>query len=274
MMDNDDRPVGRVLSRREALALLGAGGAALLAACAGIPETGQATSAPTLIATQAAGLPVTAAKSLATSAAANPTALPACVVTPEMTEGPYFVDEQLNRADIRSDPASGAVKEGAPLDLALRVYQVGSGSCVPLAGAVVDIWHCDAQGVYSDVQDQGFNTVGEQFLRGYQVTDANGVARFTTIYPGWYQGRTVHIHFKIRSDPSASPGYEFTSQLFFDDSLSDQVYTQAAYAGKGERQTRNANDGIFANGGQQLTLPVTGTADGYSTIFDIGIATA
>src|SRR5512146_2131919 len=81
-----------------------------------------------------------------------------CVVTPKQTEGPYFVDERLNRADIRSDPGSGAVKEGVPLRLQLVAHAIAGGACAPLAGAIIDIWHCDARGVYSDVDDPHFNT--------------------------------------------------------------------------------------------------------------------
>jgi protocatechuate 3,4-dioxygenase beta subunit len=138
----------------------------------------------------------------------------------------------------------------------------------------VDVWHCDALGVYSDVSDAGFNTVGKKYLRGYQVTDANGVARFTTIYPGWYSGRTVHIHFKIRSSASSTSAYEFTSQLFFDDNLTDQVHAQSPYASKGQRDTRNANDGIYRQGGAQLVLDVTASGGGYAATFDIALQDA
>jgi protocatechuate 3,4-dioxygenase beta subunit len=126
--------------------------------------------------------------------------------------------------------------------------RVGAEGCLPLAGAIVDVWHCDALGVYSDVADPGFDTSGQKFLRGFQQTDGDGVARFLTIYPGWYPGRTVHIHFKIRSPASDGSVYDFTSQLFFDDSLSDSVFTSSPYAAKGERGTRNQDDGIFRNG--------------------------
>jgi protocatechuate 3,4-dioxygenase beta subunit len=194
--------------------------------------------------------------------------MPACVVRPELTEGPYFVDERLDRADIRSDPSSGEVQEGALLALTFRVSQVGDGGCAPLEGAWVDVWHCNALGVYSDVSDPGFDTSGQQFLRGYQVTDANGVAAFTTIYPGWYSGRTVHIHFKIRTDPDAPQGYEFTSQLFFDEALNDQVHAQQPYASKGYRNTLNRADRIYD---EQLLLTVTETEQGYAATFDIGL---
>src|SRR5204863_7919560 len=135
---------------------------------------------------------------------------------------PYFVDEKLNRTDIRADASGGAPREGARLDLTIQVGRMASGACTALQGATVDVWHCDALGVYSDASDPSFNTKGQKFLRGYQVTDANGRVQFTTIYPGWYQGRAVHIHFKIRTDAGSASTYDFTSQFFFDDDLTDQ----------------------------------------------------
>jgi len=135
----------------------------------------------------------------------------------------------------------------------------------------VDIWHCDAQGVYSDVQDPEFNTIGQKFLRGYQITDARGEARFVTLYPGWYPGRTVHIHFKIRTAPVAQRSFEFTSQLYFDDLLTDRVHTAPPYASKGPRTSRNQHDWIFRRGGDQLMLAPTTSADGYAASFAIGL---
>lgn len=194
-----------------------------------------------------------------------------CVVTPQQTEGPYFVDERLRRSDVRPDPSDGSVKEGLPLALEIRVSTIDKTDCKPLAGAYVDIWHCDAQGVYSDVMDSGFNTIGKKFLRGYQVTDANGSVRFITIYPGWYPGRTVHIHFKIRTDPGYMQGVEFTSQIYFDDSITDQVYTQPPYASRGPRAPRNEGDSIFRSGGDRLVLTLVKTDQGYAGTFDVGL---
>src|SRR2546422_1615619 len=174
-----DTVMGRDLSRRELLALMGA--AAVLVGC----ERGQSGSSWW-------------ARLWAPEAAA--TALPPCIVRPEQTEGPYFVDERLNRTDIRSDPSDGSVKEGLPLQLALRIHEIRGQRCTPLHGAMVDIWHCDALGVYADVRDRFFDTRRKKFLRGYQTTDADGAVHFQTIYPGWYPGRTVHIHFKIRTN--------------------------------------------------------------------------
>lgn len=253
-MDNDDKPVGTILSRRDVLKILGLGGAAtLLASCA--PEIGDTFSPLTAPAT-------TPATEAAAEATATNGAIPACVVRPELTEGPYFVDEMLNRSDIREDPSDGAISQGSQFDLTFNVSQVSANGCVPLEGAQVDIWHCDADGVYSDVE----NATGKKFLRGYQLTDANGLAKFTTIYPGWYPGRAVHIHFKIRKD-----NYEFTSQLFFDDAFTDQVYLQEPYNQRGERNTRNERDGIYGNGGSQLLLNVIQNGSGYSAVFDIGL---
>jgi protocatechuate 3,4-dioxygenase beta subunit len=196
---------------------------------------------------------------------------PSCVVRPEQTEGPYFVDERLHRSDIRSDPTDGRVSPGTPLALTVLVSRLNAGDCQPLAGAQVDIWHCDALGVYSDVQDPDFTTIGQKFLRGYQVTDARGEARFVTVYPGWYPGRTVHIHFKIRTAPVAKRSFEFTSQLYFDDELTDRVHAAPPYAAKGPRIARNQHDWIFRRGGDRLMLDTTSTADGYAATFPIGL---
>lgn len=242
-MENDDRQVGRVLSRRETLKLLGIASAAILLGC----SDREPSSTP----------------------ATNPDT--PCIVRPEQTEGPYFVDEKLNRSDIRLDPSDGSLKEGLPLHLVLRVSRLSSNGCTPLAGAVVDVWHCDAVGIYSDVTDPSFSTIGTKFLRGYQVTDANGTVQFTTIYPGWYHGRTVHIHFKIRTAPASNQSYEFTSQLYFDDSITDRVHAQEPYASKGQRTLRNNRDGIFRDGGNQLLLPLAEDGQGYTATFDIGL---
>jgi len=240
-MTPDDSPVGRLLSRREVVLLLGAGATCLVA--------GNLLSRRTL-----AGPPATS-----------------CVVRPEQTEGPYFVDERLNRSDIRADPADGRIKPGTRLDLELQILRFGAGDCRPLAGAQVDIWHCDALGVYSDVRDPDFNTIGQKFLRGYQITDVKGEARFITIYPGWYAGRTVHIHVKVRTASPARKSFEFTSQMYFDDELTDRVYAAQPYVAKGRRNARNQDDRIFRRGGDQLMPAPTATADGYAATFAFGL---
>jgi len=186
---------------------------------------------------------------------------PACVLTPAQTEGPYFVDERLDRADLRADPRAG-VLPGVPLSLALRVFALEGAKCAPLPGAIVDVWHCDARGVYSDTAD----APGTKFLRGFQRTDQSGAVRFATIYPGAYPGRAVHIHFKVRA-----PEADFTSQLYFDDALTDRVHAQSPYGGTRGRRTRNAADFLYRKGGDALTLDVTPSGDGYATAYDIGV---
>jgi len=182
------------------------------------------------------------------------------------------VDDQLNRSDIRSEPSDNSVREGAPLTLNINVASVGSNSCAPLEGARVDIWHCDAQGEYSSVFAQGLDTSGQMFLRGYQTTNASGGVQFVTIYPGWYSGRAVHIHFTIRTTGAENEDYQFTSQFFFDDTLTDQVHALQPYASRGQRDTRNSDDNIFQGGGEQLLLSLQGdTTNGFRSSMTIGL---
>lgn len=251
-MKHDDRQLGRMLTRREALAALGVGGGALAAGR-------WAPGAFMGLAPAARGDEIARA-------------LPACVVRPEQTEGPFFVDTRLDRSDIRSDPSTGAASEGAPLTLGFNVSQISGGACTVLAGALVDVWQCDAAGVYWGVDGGGgpASARERQFLRGHQRTDANGVARFTTVFPGWYGGRAVHVHFKVRTDVAGQP-YEFTSQLYFDEALIDRVHAQAPYAARGRRQTTNADDRIFRDEGASLMAQVSEAGAGYAATFDLGL---
>jgi len=252
------RSVPRSLSRRELFGLAGLASAAVL-----LTGFGPVGLLPPWLRRLFSGQPDAAA-------------LPPCIVRPEQTEGPYFVDERLNRSDIRWDPSDGSVKAGTPLQLTLRVHEIRGGDCRPLPGVMVDLWHCDARGVYSDVREQRFDTRGKKFLRGFQLTDGAGAARFQTIYPGWYSGRTVHIHFKIRTHPEARRGGTFTSQIYFDDALTDRVHTQAPYTARGVGRTRNPEDGIYQDGGDELLLDVTpaaGLLPNYAGTFDIGLVT-
>ncbi len=201
--------------------------------------------------------------------------------TPQQTEGPYFVDEMLNRSDIRSDPSDGSVQDGIPLRLVIHVYDADHGSCIPLSRAHVDIWHANSQGLYSDIQQSG--TVGKKYLRGYQVTDDNGTVRFTTIYPGWYQGRAIHIHIKVRAFEGSEKTFEWTSQLFFNDSITDQVQAQPPYSNHGPRDTTNEEDGIYTgpstdgmlqkNTGTHLMLNLTKDEQSYLGTFNVVVDT-
>lgn len=277
LMDNDDAPVGRILSRREVLALFGLGGAALLGACQPIPPGAAVPTAaalPEAATAEAIAVDPTAQAAAATEVAAAEAAsaaAPSCVVRPELTEGPYFVDGQLNRADIRVDPSDNSVKEGVPLVLTFAVSQVANNACTPLAGAMVDVWHCDAAGIYSGVNDPNANTSGQMWLRGYQLTDEHGLAEFLTIYPGWYSGRAVHIHFKIRTPGPNGQTYDFTSQLFFDEAINATVFGIPPYASRGLANVPNASDGIYRNGGDQLLLTPTTIEEGYAARLDIAL---
>lgn len=168
------------------------------------------------------------------------------LLTPEETEGPYFVEEHLDRSDIRVDPTDKSVQAGHLLNLGISVMQLQNNVVTPVSGATVDIWHCNALGYYSDVQQQ--RTVGKKFLRGSQTSDKTGNVKFTTVYPGWYNGRTVHIHAKVRLFKDKQTTYEFNTQFFFDDKLTDKIYTLAPYSQRRARDTRNVDDGIFGGG--------------------------
>jgi protocatechuate 3,4-dioxygenase beta subunit len=165
------------------------------------------------------------------------------MATPEETEGPYWVDEKLNRSDILTDPSDNTIQQGFPLMLGVTVSQLTNGKATPLSGAYVDIWHCNASGIYSDMAVEG--TSGKKFLRGYQVTDAHGSVRFLTIYPGWYAGRTVHIHARVRLYSGSQTNYDFTTQFFFDDGITDVVYQRAPYSQRPGRDTINTVDSIY-----------------------------
>jgi protocatechuate 3,4-dioxygenase beta subunit len=195
-----------------------------------------------------------------------------CVLSSSMTEGPYWVDEMLNRADIRTDPSDGTTKPGLPLQLVLNVFSVTSAGCGVLPNALVDVWHCDAGGLYSDAAANG--TVGKKFLRGYQTTNSSGQVVFTTIYPGWYSGRAVHIHIRIRTFSGSTVVGNFTTQLFFDESITDTVFASAPYNTRGRtRDTLNTNDSIYngsANKERALATLVK-TDSGYTATLNVGV---
>ena len=211
------------LSRRQALAGLGTVSlGALVAAC----SDDEAASPPNSATSERAGTDFDEAAT--------------CTRTAEQTEGPFYFDVDRIRSDIREDRA------GAELRLGVRVRDAAD--CTPLPDAVVDVWHCDAEGSYS--------ATGESYLRGAQVTNRDGVAEFTTVYPGWYPGRTIHIHAKVHLDRETV----LTTQLYFDDAFSARVFTRDdAYPGESNRDGFNATDSLYEKD-LELTLSEAGKA--------------
>jgi hypothetical protein len=180
-----------------------------------------------------------------------------CVLTPELTEGPYYVAGEKLRRDVTEGKAGTA--------LLLKLTVVNASTCKPVKNASVEIWHCDAGGVYSGAVA---NNPGTNFLRGVQKTNATGVATFKTIYPGWYQGRAVHIHVKVH----VAGAVVHTGQLFFPAGVTNVVYKRAPYSAHGTTpDTLNPNDSIFRNGGSKglLTLKKDGT--GYIGSIGMGV---
>lgn len=187
-----------------------------------------------------------------------------CTLTPETTEGPYYFDPALERADITEG------RKG--IDLTVRL-QVVDEKCRPIEGARVDLWHCDARGHYSGYPGQGDNrdvdTSGEKFLRGWQSTGTDGIVAFKTIYPGWYRGRTTHLHFK-----AVQRGSEVaTGQMFFPDDLSEHIYmTVPPYnERRGVRDTMNADDGILRRAGEGVQSAVRETGAAYEALMIIAV---
>ena len=242
--------LGHRITRRQTLGLAGLAGAAYVIG----PGRGGDPAAP--------------------SGAAQ-TQTPSCVLVPEVTEGPYFIDQRLKRADIRANSSGGEPRNGIPLTLTINVVEVGTdGGCTPYAGAAIDIWHCDAEGVYSGVQS-GQNPGGTDtdFLRGYQVTNAKGAVTFRTIFPGWYRGRAIHIHLKVRTFDGAAETYEYTSQLFFSETTITQAYATQPYSGNGSPDTSNASDGIYGQTGGTSLVSMSGNpASGLTGKVTLGLS--
>jgi protocatechuate 3,4-dioxygenase beta subunit len=205
-----------------------------------------------------------------------------CTLTATTTQGPYYFDADKIRSDIRED------RPGTKLRLALKVQDTTK--CQPLANAVVEIWHCDAGGVYSGAEAQSTGTGGGQpggggpppgggddqssmdltptddhrYLRGAQVTKADGTVGFTTIWPGWYRGRTVHVHVMVH----VSNKRVLTSQLMFDEALNTEVFAAAPYASRTGRDTFNADDSIYRD---SMLLKVTQDSDGWLGAISLGV---
>jgi protocatechuate 3,4-dioxygenase beta subunit len=179
-----------------------------------------------------------------------------CVLTPEQTEGPYYIPGELVRRNIT---------EGRPGTLlTLRTVVVDASTCRPIKNAAVDVWHADAGGVYSGF---GAGAGNRTFMRGIQRTSAKGLAQFRSVYPGWYPGRTVHIHVKVHIRGNVV----HTGQLYFPDGVTDIAYRNAPYASRPNRPTRNVDDAIYRNGGRKSLLKVRRTAGGYVAAITMGV---
>jgi protocatechuate 3,4-dioxygenase beta subunit len=206
------------------------------------------------------GAGLASARLLGSPLAASPALAAACTLTAEQTAGPYYLDLEKIRKDITEG------KSGLRLDLHVTI--VDSSSCEPIEGVAVDIWHCDAVGVYSGFSAEG--TRGKTYLRGVRLTDADGLASFRTIYPGWYRGRATHIHLKARVGGKAASGtysgghVAHTGQLFFSDTTTDKVARLSPYTRNDTTRTRNAVDNVYtgqhgARGKLHLTRRKAGT---------------
>ena len=225
-------------TRRQALGFLTAAGAALSAACNGDTPTSPSTTTPL------------------TTTPASPSGT--CVVTPTETVGPFPSLSDFVRSDIREG------KPGLPVTLAITVVNTNNG-CAPVANASVDIWQCDASGNYSQYGSERNLT----YLRGIQPTDANGVATFTTIYPGWYQGRATHIHVEVSINGRSVK----VTQIAFPEDVSATVYRTGAYAPGGQNPTTNARDMVFGDGASdEMAMIVGDTTNGYQATFRVGVA--
>lgn len=164
-----------------------------------------------------------------------------CLLTRETTEGPYWIDGALSRRDVTEG------KAGVPV--VLRFTVLNARTCKPIRNADVEIWHCDALGNYSAV-----NGAATRFLRGHQRSNALGKAEFLTIFPGWYPGRTPHIHMKV----SVGGNEVHTGMVFLDEKITTTVYKQAPYRSRGQYDTPHARDGIYARaGGSRAELKLT-----------------
>src|SRR5437764_2372722 len=207
-----------------------------------------------------AGLAAAGGWRVADSEGAGPAAVEAgavaCVLAPEQTEGPYYIPKEKIRRNITEG------RPGRPLTLRLQV--VNASTCKPIKGAAVDVWHADAAGIYSGF---GQGAGNRTFMRGIQRTNAKGFATFRTVYPGWYPGRTVHVHVKVHLGGRVV----HTGQLYFRDSLTDAVYRRAPYSSRPGRDTRNATDSVFRNGGKRSMLRVRRSGAGYLGTIAMGV---
>ncbi len=232
------------LNRRTALGLLGALGSGWAASCGDDTPAVATTPSP----------PPTPS----TPATPQNPAGAACATTPSETRGPFPSIGDLVRSDIRDG------RDGVELALTITVVDADD-DCAPVPSATVSIWQCDASGDYSQYGTER----NESYLRGIQTTDADGQARFTTIYPGWYQGRATHIHVEAFVDGRSAS----VSQIAFPDEISAAVHRSGVYAERGENPTRNATDSVFRDGVSQQTAILTGDPDrGYQAAFQLAVS--
>jgi protocatechuate 3,4-dioxygenase beta subunit len=205
---------------------------------------------------------VSAIHAVTTDVASMLSSCTVCRSWAEQDEGPYHRDAQPERRDVVED------REGAVLQLGIRL--VGDQN-TPLRDAAVEIWQCDAMGRYSGFPPPDASAIvtaetapraaylpDQTFLRGRQRIDGAGMVEFRTIYPGWYPGRTVHIHLMIHTGE-----HVLTSQLYFPEEISDEVLARAPYAARPRRDTTNGTDEIFATGGDPAVLSIVPVGDGY-----------
>jgi protocatechuate 3,4-dioxygenase beta subunit len=229
-------------NRREAIGVIGAAaGAALAFGC-----SDSSTS------------PSTTTSTASTTTTTTGTTNAACAVTPQETLGPYPSLTDLIRSDIRES------KSGTVLTLTIKVVNVNA-SCAAVSGANVEIWQCDAAGNYSEYGTQTAQT----YLRGIQTSNSNGEVTFTTIYPGWYQGRATHIHVEVTIGGVSKKA----TQIAFPESVNNTVYATGVYASRGANPMSNASDGIFADSlSSELVTPAGTPAAGYAASFQVGLS--
>lgn len=195
-----------------------------------------------------------------------------CTLIPTETEGPFPLDLSTTnsatyfRRDVRED------RSGAKLNLTMRIY--GVDNCTPMTNVRVNIWHCDKNGLYSgyfNTMNTGSTaaTASMTWLRGYQMTDAYGEVQFTTIFPGWYSGRTMHIHFQVY----VSSSYKAVSQMTCDATQKNQVYADnASLYTKGADPQAIATDNIFSDGYTYQMFTLTKNSDGsYNAYMEVSV---
>ena len=255
------------ISRRQALGLIGSTvGAFAVAGCGG----GDSSTSSSSSSSSSSG-------SSSSSSSSSGGSSSSCAVTPEGEIGPYFADDSasgFDRSNVLSNLDGTDTQAGVALTLSITVVDTEN-DCAALEGVQIDIWHCNAYGVYSDIAAE--STSSQTWLRGYQLTDSNGLATFTTIIPGWYQGRTTHIHVRVRSkysEASSTSDGTNTTQVFFPQALIDTLDTSVApYSSHGSNSTTNASDRVYSQqtDGETLLTLSGSTSGGYTAAYTVGL---